>query len=138
MAGITSRRTCKTPEKRLLNVENFDILYTTEGLCGHREPFLIRLNSVFPDGVESFPDKSVDEGVAATYDHRNYKRQRRARGNQHDHNARRHYRPSDGQNDRLHRLLRDLLNFRQQRFAQVCSVADQKVAVRAIEISPQG
>src|SRR5690606_18549117 len=83
-AGITQGRTCKTPEKRVLNIENLDVLYTTEGLCGYRKSFLIRLKSVFPDRIETFADKGVDERVASAYDNCNDKRQRRARRNERD------------------------------------------------------
>src|SRR5690606_21527798 len=87
MAGITSRRTCKTPEKRLLNVKNLDVLYTAKSLSGHREPFLICLKSVFPDRVETPADKGVNRAIAPPYNNCNDKRQHRACSNERDHNA---------------------------------------------------
>ena len=137
MPGKATRRIGEALEERLLRVQYLDVLDAPQRLVGYPEPFLVGLDQVPSDRIETLPREGKNRSVAPTDDDRDKKGQAGIHNEQDRDDADGDDAPSQRQDDRAYHVPGDPMHFRQQVFAQFRGVPTQEITVRLVQIALQ-
>src|SRR5690606_29842597 len=128
------RRFHKPTQKFIFDAKHLHVFNAAQRLAGDGKALRVSLHSVATNEPKLSPHRRIDSTKSASDNYRHQQSQDWIRYHKEKNQSQRHHPAPDGEDERPKHLVCNLLHFRQNVFAQVCSVPTEEVRVRPSQI----